>query len=73
LKYTVKDGVKMQCDEYPFASTYQNAALVDEQTGFTFAVRRIMASHNLAGGNLISDWYGREHMLDEDKFYVVVK
>lgn len=72
-KYTVKDGVKMQCDEYPFASTYQNAALVDERKGFTFGVRRITASHNGAGGNLIGDWYGREHMLDGDPFYVVVR
>ncbi|WP_410659588.1 hypothetical protein [Amycolatopsis sp. lyj-112] len=71
-KYTVKDGVKMQCDEYPFASTYQNAALAKEKP-FTFGVRRIKASHNIAGGNLIGDWYGREHMLDGDQFYVVVR
>ncbi|SMC66192.1 Deoxyribonuclease NucA/NucB [Kibdelosporangium aridum] len=62
-----------ECDEYPFASTYQNAAYVDGKTQYSFAVRPITATHNLAGSGLIADWYGREHMLDGDKFFVVVR
>jgi hypothetical protein len=73
-KYT-KDtnGNPRQCDEYPFASTYQNSARVDESTKWSYAAKAIAASHNEAGGHLLSSWYGREHMLDGDGFYVVVR
>ena len=73
-KYT-KDanGNARQCDEYPFASTYQNAARVDESTKWSYAAKAIAGPHNEAGGRLLSSWYGREHMLDGDGFYVVVR
>ncbi|WP_177328833.1 NucA/NucB deoxyribonuclease domain-containing protein [Amycolatopsis australiensis] len=67
------NGNARQCDEYPFASTYQNSARVDESTVWSFAAKAIAASHNEAGGRLLASWYGREHMLDGDGFYVVVR
>jgi hypothetical protein len=71
--YTVRNGIAQECDEYPFASTYQNASYVDNNSVYSFAVRQIPADHNQEGGKLIKDWYAGEHMLDGDGFYVVVR
>ncbi|MFJ1767877.1 hypothetical protein ACIOD2_46675 [Amycolatopsis sp. NPDC088138] len=68
-----ENGNPRQCDEYPFASTYQNAAKVKEASGWSFAAKPIAADHNGKGGNMMASWYGREHMLDGDEFYVVVR
>ncbi|RSN19921.1 hypothetical protein DL990_40870 [Amycolatopsis sp. WAC 01416] len=67
------NGNPRQCDECPFASTYQNAAKVVENSGWSFAAKPIAKDANEKGGGMISNWYGREHMLDGDEFYVVVR
>ncbi|MFI7121968.1 hypothetical protein [Amycolatopsis sp. NPDC049868] len=67
------NGNPRQCDEYPFASTYQNAAKVAENSNWSFAAKPIAKDANEKGGGMISSWYGREHMLDGDEFFVVVR
>lgn len=41
------------CDEYPFAGTYQNAALVDESSPYSFVVRVVNAAHNVKAGQIL--------------------
>ena len=54
-----------ECDEYPFASTFQGAA-----TGDDYSARPVTANDNsVAGGNL-SAFYGGQRILHEDTFYV---
>ncbi|WP_173140936.1 NucA/NucB deoxyribonuclease domain-containing protein [Kibdelosporangium persicum] len=73
-KYTSgPNNTKRECDEYPFATTYQNAAKVNEHALDSFAVRAITASHNGTAGNLYGTWLGSDHILDGDPFYVVVR
>ena len=64
------DGQRNDCDEYPFASTYQNAnAAVPPRA---FAVRPVLSSHNRSVGGSLNAFYGRDRILDGDEFYVKV-
>lgn len=65
-------GEVRQCDEYPFATTYENAARVDDSSQYTYAVRAINALHNETAGQLYGQWLGYDHILDGDPFYVIV-
>jgi hypothetical protein len=67
-KYTLS-GTR-ECDEYPFATTYENTARVDADTVYDYAVRAISASHNRAAGNVYGAWLTADHILDNDPFFV---
>jgi hypothetical protein len=67
-KYTA--GKTKQCDEYPFATTYENAARVDTRTMYDYAVRAIKKEHNEAAGRIYGVWLGADRILDGDPFYV---
>ena len=55
-----------QCDEYPFASTYQGAA-----SGGDFSVRMIDGTDNrIAGDEYLNHWYNAWRILDGDAFFV---
>lgn len=57
---------ELQCDEYPFASTYQGAA-----SGGDFSVRPISKDDNERGGVYIANFYNGRRVLHEiDQFYV---
>jgi hypothetical protein len=62
-----------QCDEYPFATTYENASLANSNAGYSFAVRAITDTHNEKAGNLYGIWLGNDHILDGDPFYVLIR
>jgi len=47
-KYTANKT--KQCDEYPFKTTYENAARVDTRTNYDYAVRAIKKEHNETAG-----------------------
>jgi len=47
-KYTL--GGTRQCDEYPFATTYENSARINTHTVFAYAVRTIKKEHNETAG-----------------------
>ncbi|MFC6064344.1 NucA/NucB deoxyribonuclease domain-containing protein [Streptomyces ochraceiscleroticus] len=66
-----------ECDEYPFASTYQGAAQSEydpEAKKFNFSVKAIPKADNKAGGDLLKGFYGKNRMLDgtEDGFIVAI-
>lgn len=64
----------LQCDEYPFASTYQGAAESTGNQPFSWhgSARPITGADNVTGGSLLGAFYGANRVLDKDRFYVVV-
>lgn len=58
---------KFQCDEYPFASTYEGAAIGN------FSVRYIPASANQAHGHYLASFYAYERILHMVPFYIAFK
>ncbi|MCR6489615.1 hypothetical protein M8542_43050 [Amycolatopsis sp. OK19-0408] len=65
-------GEVLQCDEYPFATTYENSARVDDSTQFTYAVRPVNALQNETAGQVYAKWLADDHILDGDPFYVII-
>ena len=59
-----------QCDEYPFATTYENAARIDTHTVYDYAVRAIKKEHNETAGRVYGAWLGADRILDGDPFFV---
>ncbi|MBH1938930.1 hypothetical protein I5Q34_32515 [Streptomyces sp. AV19] len=72
--------VKRECDEYPFASTYEGAAKkVGGKYADNFSARPIRDSENRAGGLLLSGFMTKNRIIDSqgakdyDAYYVVVR
>lgn len=59
----------LDCDEYPFKSTYQGAAGGDGN----FSARAIAWKDNREAGTRIGAWYTTERILDSDPFYVRIR
>ncbi|MEU6351042.1 NucA/NucB deoxyribonuclease domain-containing protein [Streptomyces sp. NPDC047072] len=57
-----------QCDEYPFASTWQGAS-----TGGDFSRRMINATQNEDGGRALSRFYLYNRIIEKDRFLVWIK
>jgi len=73
-----------QCDEYPFASTYEGAAsggpvrsfsgcsfpegFISSPSGYSHCM--INASQNMSGGAILGNIYRQQRILDGDPFYV---
>ncbi|MEO3978052.1 hypothetical protein [Streptomyces sp. CAU 1734] len=78
------DGGTKQCDEFPFATTYQGAAQKkDEPSALAdnFSALPIPKSDNEAGGNMLAQFYDKYRVLDglksspgdsDDGFIVVI-
>jgi hypothetical protein len=67
-------GSGLECDEYPFASTYEGANRQDS-TGKNvnrYSARLIDGTDNGNGGNVIGAVYSANRMLDNDPFYVKI-
>ncbi|MCU4416070.1 NucA/NucB deoxyribonuclease domain-containing protein [Acinetobacter bereziniae] len=62
--------VSCQCDEYPFAATYQGGDAL-ENPGVS--VRRIEASDNKSAGARLGVFYTQQRILDGDEFYINVE
>ncbi|MEO3753596.1 NucA/NucB deoxyribonuclease domain-containing protein [Streptomyces sp. B6B3] len=60
-------GGTYQCDEYPFAHTYQSLG-----SGGDFSLRVITARDNESAGGRWSAWLLAQRILDSDAFYVLV-
>lgn len=69
LYFPLYSALGQDCDEYPFATTFQGAA-----NGDNYSVRAITASDNqLAGSRLSTQFYGGQRILhDLDRFYVMI-
>ncbi|MFD1145657.1 NucA/NucB deoxyribonuclease domain-containing protein [Saccharothrix hoggarensis] len=66
------NGRTMQCDEYPFAATYENSARVNPASVWDYAVRPVEESHNGSAGGRYSAWLREDRILDGDPFYVII-
>ncbi|GGQ72293.1 NucA/NucB deoxyribonuclease domain-containing protein [Couchioplanes azureus] len=66
------DGVKCDCDEYPFASTYQSANYDTIGTAATWAVAQVDLRHNRSAGAVLGAWQQNDHILDGDPFFVTI-
>ncbi|MFI6604838.1 NucA/NucB deoxyribonuclease domain-containing protein [Nonomuraea sp. NPDC050536] len=58
----------LECDEYPFASTYDGTYT----SGKDASHRLIDATQNRDGGTALQVWYGEQRILDSDEFWVQV-
>ncbi|MEV7180094.1 NucA/NucB deoxyribonuclease domain-containing protein [Kitasatospora sp. NPDC093679] len=63
-------GSGLECDEYPFSSTYEGAAAGGASPTGRYSSRLIDAADNGAGGNMILAVYTQNRVLDGDPFYV---
>ncbi|MEE1782401.1 NucA/NucB deoxyribonuclease domain-containing protein [Streptomyces sp. SP17BM10] len=64
----------LECDEYPFASTYEGANRKDS-TGKAvnrYSARLIDGTDNGKGGNMLGEVYSVNRLLDNDPFYVKI-
>lgn len=66
-----------QCDEYPFAATYQGAAHFSydpEVKKFNYSVKPIDGKENEAGGLLLKSFYAKNRLIDgfDDGFIVKI-
>ncbi|MEW2576793.1 NucA/NucB deoxyribonuclease domain-containing protein [Streptomyces syringium] len=71
-------NVKRECDEYPFASTYEGAALrkyVSTAPENNFSARPIVDTENRAGGNILQGFLTKNRIIDgsNDGFMVEIK
>lgn len=60
------DGSQLNCDEYPFASTYEGAAFGDDR----YSARLIDAADNQEAGRRLGQIFRQNRILDGDSFYV---
>lgn len=56
-----------ECDEYPFASTYQGARMASGN----YSVRKIHRTDNQEAGAYLAAFYGAWRIIDTDPFWVV--
>ncbi|MFJ5064583.1 NucA/NucB deoxyribonuclease domain-containing protein [Streptomyces nigra] len=66
-----------ECDEYPFASTYEGAAEVEydpEAKKFNFSAKPIPGDDNQAGGLILKSYYAKNRIIDglNDGFIVKI-
>ncbi|MEU1673385.1 RICIN domain-containing protein [Streptomyces roseifaciens] len=73
-RYSKLNGVDHDCDEYPFASTYNGSWMAnpDPQAGSHFSVRAIPSKDNERGGIELNGFYAAQRVIDMDDFYVKV-
>ncbi|MFJ5635161.1 NucA/NucB deoxyribonuclease domain-containing protein [Streptomyces goshikiensis] len=56
------------CDEYPFASTWEGAGVGDGN----YSVRWLNSRENNNAGTLLSQWYGSQRVIGRELFYLEV-
>ncbi|MCC9706029.1 hypothetical protein E4N62_12635 [Streptomyces sp. MNU76] len=71
------NGGTKECDEYPFASTYEGAAenyYDPEVTKFNFSAKPIPKEDNQAGGLILKSFYAKNRIIDglDDGFIVKI-
>jgi hypothetical protein len=71
------NGGTKECDEYPFASTYEGAAEHDydpEARKFNFSAKPIPKDDNKAGGLILKSFYAKNRIVDglDDGFLVKI-
>jgi hypothetical protein len=64
------DRTGKQCDEYPFASTWQGSSTNGSDN---YSIRLISEESNNASGRWLAAWYAYDRILDYDPFHVQVE
>lgn len=64
-------GKKYQCDEYPFASTYQGASTA-KGNPWWYSVQVLKASENMAAGTSLATFLRENRILSGDQYWVAV-
>ncbi|WP_230885164.1 DNRLRE domain-containing protein [Planomonospora sp. ID82291] len=62
---------RLECDEYPFASTYQGAAGSGRGTGH-YSIRAVNGGHNDLHGRALKGFYDKYHVATHHAFWVSV-
>jgi hypothetical protein len=64
----------LQCDEYPFASTYEGAHFTELNPGsfYKYSVRYVNGRENMRAGRILQNWYRADHVIARDAFYVQI-
>ena len=62
-------GAGQSCDEYPFASTYQGAALVPKAD---YRSQALSAAQNSKVGSILGSFLLKNRIMDSDPFYVSI-
>lgn len=64
----------LDCDEYPFASTWEGANFHTQNPGsaWWFSAKRLNSVQNQLAGSQLGNWYTRDHILAKDPFYVEI-
>ncbi|MDG9720155.1 NucA/NucB deoxyribonuclease domain-containing protein [Streptomyces sp. DH24] len=68
-------GERRDCDEFPFASSYQGAARYQYEGDpyrDDFSVRYIDSDENQEAGRRLGAWYDNDRILSHDPFIVVI-
>ncbi|GAA1426807.1 hypothetical protein GCM10009601_36700 [Streptomyces thermospinosisporus] len=70
-------GGTLECDEYPFASTYEGATEPEfdaDAKKFNFSVKPIAKDDNKAGGSILKSFYAKNRIVDgmDDGFIVKI-
>ncbi|PWW32423.1 deoxyribonuclease NucA/NucB [Cytobacillus oceanisediminis] len=65
-----EDRTGKDCDEYPFASTWQGSSTNGSDN---FSVSLISSDSNQAAGTWLGTWYAYDRILDGDRFHVQVE
>ncbi len=66
-------GGAYHCDEFPFNSTYQaSASHTDPTLAWWWSARVIPGSDNSTLGSRLGVWYGADHIIDGDPFWLAL-
>lgn len=66
-------GGPYDCDEYPFASTYEGAARYRYEGSHLqnfWSARWVKRTHNQEAGRRLGRWYVNDRILDHDRFFI---
>ncbi|MBB4968836.1 NucA/NucB deoxyribonuclease domain-containing protein [Saccharothrix violaceirubra] len=65
----------LQCDEYPFRSTWEGAysTAVDPQSRWKYSARMVDGDQNGKAGSDLGVWYTQDHILAKDAFWVSIR
>ncbi|WDV55614.1 hypothetical protein PV963_37320 [Streptomyces coeruleorubidus] len=74
-RYSRKKRLNLECDEYPFAQTRENARLVNTNKAtyprpWSFSARLADGDQNGNHGRTLGAWMTTDHILEDDAFWI---
>ncbi len=73
--YATFEGLSQDCDEYPFARTYEGAALrsLEPNSIYSFSAKPLDRTQNRLAGGAYGRWLTEDHILDGDPFWMEIR